>query len=151
MWGHHLRIHSGRLIWCSLVSWTQNWKRNCFLICLAGNNLKNALEWRYPPKSDECRVDVRQIISLKPQYEWDLSVRNPTLTLKNHREVYAKVQAAELINFWSAYILSRHPSYPYKYGFHKSLRIFTRTPELFKYSMRFMQGSFHFLWFPDFY
>ena len=48
---------------------------------------KSLARWRYPPKSDECRVDRRQIIiSVRPQFDWDLSARNPILTIKNYKK-----------------------------------------------------------------
>ena len=44
-------------------------------------------------------IDVRQIISLKSQFDWVLSVRNPMLTVRNYREMIARVHNADLSNY----------------------------------------------------
>ena len=59
---------------------------------------KSMLKWRYPTKQDQCRVDLRQIISLKPVYVWDLSGRIPTLKLLNLKDIESKVESTELTN-----------------------------------------------------
>ena len=42
-------------------------------------------EWRYPVKEDICEVDASQVVSIKPEYEWDvMSVRVQKLLLKNY-------------------------------------------------------------------
>ena len=59
---------------------------------------KSLIKWRYPSKQDQCRVDLRQIIALKPVYDWDLGGRVPTLKLLNPKEIDSKVESTELLN-----------------------------------------------------
>ena len=29
-------------------------------------------EWKYPVKEDICEVDATKVVSIKPEYEWDV-------------------------------------------------------------------------------
>ena len=48
-------------------------------------------EWKYPVKEDLCEIDATQVVSVKPEYEWDvMSVRVQKLLLKKSYFYYCK-------------------------------------------------------------
>ena len=56
------------------------------------------MKWKYPSKKDESKVDVQQILALKPKYDWDFSGHEPVLRLLNHKEINAEVKRTNLIS-----------------------------------------------------
>ena len=52
--------------------------------------------WKYPSKKDEGRVDIEQVLALKPKYDWDFSGRDPILKLLNYNEITAQVKKTNL-------------------------------------------------------
>ena len=60
-----------------------------------GNDL-----WRFPKKEDMCGVDIRQVIGIKPDYEWDVrNIRTQKMRLKNHKAIDEAVKNANLTNY----------------------------------------------------
>ena len=57
------------------------------------------MKWKYPSKikKDESKVDIQQILALKPKYDWDFSGHEPVLRLLNHKEINAEVKRTNLI------------------------------------------------------
>ena len=56
------------------------------------------MKWKYPSKKDESKVDIQQILALKPKYDWDFSGHEPVLRLLNHKEINAEVKRTNLIS-----------------------------------------------------
>ena len=58
---------------------------------------KNNELWRFSRKEDLCKVDLAQIIGLKPGYEWDVqNIHTLKMELKNHRAIDEAVKQAQL-------------------------------------------------------
>ena len=45
--------------------------------CTEGNE-----QWKYPENPDICEVDVRQLVSVKPDYEWEIHSPYQKLALR---------------------------------------------------------------------
>ena len=74
---------------------------------------KESREWRYLVKEDVCDADATQVVSIQPEYEWDiLSIRVQKLLLKNHTSIEDAVEKMEIryvyhfcLGFWCLIIL----------------------------------------------
>ena len=49
--------------------------------------------WRFPKREDKLEVDFRQIIAIKPEYEWEIqNIRTQKMRLKNSKVIDEAVQ-----------------------------------------------------------
>ena len=94
------------------VAWIVNKKKTWFLGCVTKNSkdepniafidhLERAVPgsnvfWRYPRVTDQCPADLKQILGIKPLYEWEISARIQKLKLKNHEIIRNNLKGFDL-------------------------------------------------------